>query len=276
MRVKGREDVESRQAQIASFVGLKGYTRFSELADLTGVSELTIRRDLKSLQERRILNLVPGGATAAAIGASMVQFKQAVSERRLEKQAIARAAAALVADGETVLLDGGTTTWYVAEALRGRNLQVVTNSLPAANLFSHDKGIQVILLGGALYPDTGLTLGSLCERQLRVLRPSVLIMGVGGVTAGGFTNSNVQLVETERVMMEVSGRCVVVADASKFGRTDLARLAALSRVDVLVTDEGATPAQRRMISRAGVELVVARPAPRNGNGNGNGDHGHEA
>ena len=99
-------------------------------------------------------------------------------------------------------------------------------------------------------------------------------MGAGGVTAGGLTNSNVQLVDTERVMMEVSDRCLLVADSSKFGRTDLARLAALGRVDVLVTDEGATPTQRRMVTRAGVELVVARVLPRNGNGNGT--HGHEA
>jgi len=276
MRVKGREDVESRQARIASIVGLKGYTRFSELADLAGVSELTIRRDIRRLQERRLVTLVPGGATPETIGASMVQFKQEVSRRPAEKRAIAREAAALVEDGETVLLDGGTTTWYVAEALRGRRLQVVTNSLPAADLLGHEKGIQVVLLGGTFYPDTGLTMGPLCERQLRALRPSVLIMGVGGIAASGFTNSNIHLVDTERVMMEVSGRCVVVADSSKFGRRDLARLAAICRADVVVTDEGISEVQRKIVTGRRVGLVVAKVEPGNGNGNGHGGRGHAA
>jgi len=276
VRVKGREDVESRQARIASIVGLKGYTRFSELADLAGVSELTIRRDIRRLQERRLVTLVPGGATPETIGASMVQFKQEVSRRPAEKRAIAREAAALVEDGETVLLDGGTTTWYVAEALRGRRLQVVTNSLPAADLLGHEKGIQVVLLGGTFYPDTGLTMGPLCERQLRALRPSVLIMGVGGIAASGFTNSNIHLVDTERVMMEVSGRCVVVADSSKFGRRDLARLAAICRADVVVTDEGISEVQRKIVTGRRVGLVVAKVEPGNGNGNGHGGRGHAA
>jgi DeoR/GlpR family transcriptional regulator of sugar metabolism len=271
MQGRGRERIESRQAQIASFVGLKGYTRFSELADLTGVSELTIRRDLKILQERCLLNLVPGGATADSVGASMIQFKKEVSRHQAEKQAIGKAATALVQDGETVLLDGGTTTWYVAEALRGRNLEVVTNSLPVADLLGHEKGIRVIVLGGVLYSDTGVTLGSLCERQLRALHPSVLFMGAGGVTTEGFTNSNVQLVDTERVMMEVSGRRVVVADSSKFGRRDLARLSAIGAIDVIVTDDRITPEQRSLVARRNLDLVVAPVERRNGTGNGNGN-----
>ena len=270
-REQERESLEGRQIRMVSFVRLKGYTRFSELASLTGVSELTVRRDLQTLHARGVLNLVPGGATADPVSESMIHFREQVALRQAEKMVIARAAASLVHDGDTILMDGGTTTYYAAQAMKGRRLQVVTNSLPIADVFSSDRDVRLVLLGGTLYPDTGVTLGPLCEQQLQTLNPGVLFIGVGGVTEDGLTNSNIQLVQTEQVMMKVAEKCIVVADSSKFGRRDLARLADLGEVDVLVTDSGVSSAQRSMLTRSGVELIVARPdARKKGNGRGNG------
>ena len=159
----GRENVGSRLSQVASFVRLNGYVRISELAQLTGVSDLTIRRDLKKLETGGHLRTVPGGATADAQSGSMIIFKREVGVNRAEKIAIGRTAAAMVKDGESVLFDGGTTTFYVAQALAGRSINIITNSLPIAEIFSGDSQANISLLGGVLYPATGLTLGVLTE-----------------------------------------------------------------------------------------------------------------
>jgi len=256
--------VESRQAQIASFVRLKGYTQLAELADLAGVSELTIRRDLKILKARRLLNLVPGGATSDPVGASLIHFKNEVRFQQDQKRAIAREASALVKDGDTVLLDGGTTTWFVAIALRGKKIRVVTNSLPAADILGHEETVRLVMLGGTLYPVTGVTLGPTCIEQLRSLRPSVAFVGVGGLNSEGFTNTNDDQVAVERAMMELPGRCMVVADSSKFDTRDLVHLAALDAADAIITDSGITSAQREYVTKRGVKLIVAKPETRRG------------
>jgi len=264
MGINEIDSMENRQSQIASFVRLKGYARLAELAELTGVSELTVRRDIKLLQERKILNAVHGGATSDEVGSSMISFKRQIAVRQIEKQAIGREAASLIHDGETVLIDGGTTTWYVCNALRGKHIRAITNSLPAADILGHDRGITINVLGGTLYPETGLILGAQCNDQIRLMRPATLIMGVGGITADGFTNSNIELVTSQRVMMEVSSRVVVVADSSKFGKVDLARLSDLNEADEVITDQGVSESFRYALYRRGVDLVIAKPERRNG------------
>ena len=253
----GRENVGSRLSQVASFVRLNGYVRISELAQLVGVSELTVRRDLKRLETDGQLRTVPGGATSDGHSGNMITFKREVGVHRAEKLAIGRSAASMVRDGDSVLFDGGTTTFYVAQALVGRSIHIITNSLPIAEVFSADSRVDVSLLGGALYPATGLTLGSLAEAQLKSFRPKWLFMGVGGIEPGGFSNSNLPLVETERAMMETAEQVVVVADSSKIGRQSLARLGKLSDADILVSDQGVSPSARQWIRSAGVELVIA-------------------
>jgi len=252
-----RESAVSRLSQVASFVRLNGYVRISELAQVVGVSEITIRRDLKKLALEGHLRSVPGGATPDGITGSMITFKREVGLHRAEKMAIGKAAAALVKDGDSVLFDGGSSTYFVARALVGRAIHVFTNSLPVAEVFSADSRVDVILLGGVLYPATGMTLGTISESQLKSFHPKWLFMGVGGIEPGGFSNSNLPLVSTERVMMETAENVVIVADSSKFGRQALARLGILKDADYLVTDSGIPPSARKWIREAGVELVIS-------------------
>jgi DeoR/GlpR family transcriptional regulator of sugar metabolism len=187
----------------------------------------------------------------------MITFKREVGTHRAEKAAIGKTAAAMVKDGDSVLFDGGSTTFYVAQALAGRSIHVITNSLPVAEVFSGDSSVDVSLLGGVLYPGPGLTLGALAEAQLKSFRPKWLFLGVGGIEPSGFSNSNLPLVETERAMMETAEHVVVVADSSKFGRQALARLGTLGEADYLVTDGGIPPSARQWIRQAGVELIIA-------------------
>jgi len=255
-------DVGARRRQLVEYLGVSGYSRFSELARVVRVSTLTIRRDLKSLARESLVRVVPGGALPGTDGGGMIHFRQEVSVRREEKQAIARAAAEMVADGDSILIDGGTTTYYLAQALRGRRVHVATNSLPVAEVLGGEPQVEVILLGGIYYPRTALTMGPQSEREIRELRPRYVFMGVGGLGKDGFTNSNPQLVRAERTMMEVAEKTVILADSSKFGRRAMARLAGLGEADALVTDLGAASRDLDMVRRAGLAVRVVGQARR--------------
>src|SRR5205807_1729439 len=169
-----------------------------------------------------------------------------------EKRTIARAAAARIHDGDAVLLDGGTTTLEVARRLVGRPLQIVTNSLPIANLFASSRETDLVMIGGYVYPKTGVALGPLTVRMMEDIHVHQTILSVGGLTAKGLFNSNLLLVETERRMMRCADEIVVVADHTKVGRQALAFLCELSAIDTLIVDNQLTSGQRELIEQASV------------------------
>jgi DeoR/GlpR family transcriptional regulator of sugar metabolism len=174
-----------------------------------------------------------------------------------EKRAIARAAVARIRDGDAILLDGGTTTLEVARLLVGRSLQIVTNSLPIANLFASSRETDLVMLGGYVYPKTGVALGPLTVRMMEDVHVHQTILSVGGVTAKGLFNSNLLLAETERQMMRCADEVVVVADHTKLGRQALAFLCELAAIDTLILDRAPTSQQREMFEQASVRVVVA-------------------
>jgi DeoR/GlpR family transcriptional regulator of sugar metabolism len=174
-----------------------------------------------------------------------------------EKQVIGRAVCELIEDGETVLLDGGTTTLEVARALVGRPLQVVTNSLPIAALLASSKETDLILIGGYIYPRTGVAMGPLAVATMQGIRVRRAVLGAGGITGEGVFNSNSLLVETERQMMTCGQEIVIAADHTKFGRQSLSRLCGLDEVDRVVTDSQISGADREMLEDAGVALTIA-------------------
>ena len=130
----------------------------------------------------------------------------------------------LVEDGDTLLLDGGSTTYEVARLLVGRPLQIVTNSLPVANLFASNANNDLVLVGGYVYPRTGVALGPYANEMLERLNVRRTILSVAGINERGFFNSNLLLVETERAMMRAADEVIVVADSTKFGHQSLAHL----------------------------------------------------
>lgn len=174
-----------------------------------------------------------------------------------EKSLIGRAAAAMVANGESVLLDGGTTTLEVARALCGRPLQIVTNSLPIAAMVSGYPETDLILIGGYVYPRTGVAMGPLSIAALQSLRVRYVFLGAAGIVAEGIYNSNTILVDTQKQMMSVAQDVVVVADRTKFGKLSLSRLCGLNEISHLVTDNGLSVSQKQMLRRAGVDVIEA-------------------
>ena len=174
----------------------------------------------------------------------------------MEKECVAREAARLIQSGDSVLMDGGTTTLEVARQLEVRPIQVVTNSLPIAGLLVNRPEVELILIGGYLFPKTGVALGPHAVATLENIHVRRLIMSVGGITRDGLFNTNSLLVETERQMMEAAEEVIVVADHSKLGHSALARLCPLNDVDHLVVDSGISTEWRQTITEAGIRLTV--------------------
>ena len=167
----------------------------------------------------------------------------------------------MIGSGETVLLDGGTTTLEVARQLQGKSLQVVTNSLPIVNVLLNQPKIELIQIGGFVYPKTGVALGALAVEAIGRIHARRLIMSVGGITERGLFNSNALLVETERAMMDSAEEVIVVTDSGKLGHAALARLCPLEEIDHLVVDGGISHEWRDRIESLGVCLTVVEPDP---------------
>ena len=258
---------ETRRRLLLDLIVRQGFATLEEMVKVVGVSESTVRRDLESLEVSGAVKRTHGGAVSAGEAKALPPFEDRAATARDEKEAIGRATAALFEDGDSVLLDGGTTTLEVARALAERSiaLQVVTNSLPIAQLLSSNKSVDLILIGGYVYPRTGVALGPLAIESMQAIRVRKSVLGAGGVVADGIYNANMLLVETERQMMSCGQEVVIVADHSKFGRLNLARLCGLDEIDRVVTDVGLPEEYRGVLDAAGVQLHLA-PGGRGGDG----------
>jgi DeoR family transcriptional regulator, fructose operon transcriptional repressor len=246
--------VDERRSEILKSIENNGFISLVDLVDRVGASESTVRRDLEHLDSIGQIRRTRGGA--AYIGESLSGFDERRFKASTEKKKVAAATAELIEPGETVLLDGGTTTLEVARQLSGKALQVVTNSLPIAALLANSAQIELVMIGGYLYPKTGVALGSLAVEALKNVRVRRLVMSVGGITKDGLFNSNALLVETERKMMDVAEEVLVVSDSGKLGHPALSHLCHLDAIDHLVIDSGITPEWESVFVDAGVKLTI--------------------
>ena len=247
---------DERRTKILQIAESLGFVSLQRLVTELGASESTVRRDLEYLDAQGQLHRTRGGAAYA--GDSLTDFDIRQNQSSVEKRKIAQRTAELILPGETVLLDGGTTTLEVARHLHGKSLQVVTNSLPIASLLMNQPEVELIFVGGYVYPKTGVALGEQSISALKTIHVSRLVMSTGGVTTDGLFNSNALLVETERQMIESAQLVTLVADSSKFGRRALSHLCPLSAVDEVVTDDGVSEEWSQVLADNGIRLDVVK------------------
>ena len=236
--------------------------RFASLEDLTkqfDVSESTVRRDLEQLEEAGVTRRIHGGVLYAGDSPALPHFDTRQPARWQQKKAIADKAVGLIEDGDTVLLDGGSTTYEVAQLLVGRRVHVVTTALPVASLFASDSSSDLIVIGGNICPRTGVAQGPYADEMLRTVRVRKTILSVAGINDDGFFNNNLLLVGTERAMMRAADEVIVVADSSKFGHQSLAHLCPLDAVNRLVVDSRISEDWQKKVIAAGVRLLLADP-----------------
>jgi DeoR/GlpR family transcriptional regulator of sugar metabolism len=248
-----------RQQLILDALERDGRVLVSELSADAGVSEMTIRRDLEALEHAGALSRVHGGAVPAQSRSYEPPFAARAQRNVDAKRRIALAAAQLLHDGETAILDAGTTTLELARALRGRrNLRLLALSLHIAEVLVDEPGLTVMLGGGVARPGERSLIGPLAERSFTDLSFDTLFLTVGGVDLdGGLTEYNLDDAAVKRAAFASARRRVAVADASKLGKHAFARICTIDELDVLVTDDSAPRALLDEIRAAGVEVIAA-------------------
>lgn len=186
-----------------------------------------------------------------------LDFKQLSVSCHEEKTRIGQAAAKLVEDGQTIILGGGSTVAEVARCLFNRPIQIITNSIPVAQVFWDCRQTEVTLTGGYLYPRLGIQFGPICERMLHSISADVAIMGIRGITADGLSDSSALVVESIRAMIKSAQRVVIVADHSKFGRNAMIHVADLTEIDQIISDRDLAPEFRQLMDEHSVSYLLS-------------------
>jgi len=230
------------------------------LAREFGVSPATIRRDLQTLEDQKLLSRTHGGAVAAEVAYELPVVYRG-GQHRETKRAIARCAAARLPHGPlTVGFTGGTTTHEVARLVAQRfDLTVVTNALNIAFELALRPRLKLIMTGGVSRTQSYELVGPLADKVLADLNIGVAVVGVDGISAqGGLTTHDEIEAHTNAAMIAKAGRVIVVADGSKIGQVLLARICPVTAVDELITDESADAAALEAIRDTGIDVTVAR------------------
>jgi DeoR family transcriptional regulator of aga operon len=249
---------EERRRAIVDFVNQNGRAFVRDLAHKYTSSEITIRRDLELLHNRGLIYRTHGGALPIRAG---TKSDRNLTEREMqhprEKQRIAAAACKMVREGESVVLDSGSTTTAVARALRDfQHLTVITNALNIASELS-GTNIDVILTGGMLRANSYSLVGPIAEESLRRLQADILFLGVDGFdTQTGVSTPNLLEAQLNRLMVQIAARVIAVCDSSKFGRSSLSSIVPLSNIHGVITDKQIPRQDLRALKKAGIETIL--------------------
>jgi DeoR/GlpR family transcriptional regulator of sugar metabolism len=254
--------VQARRQRLAGLLARHHYLSLGELCDRLEVSEPTARRDLAALAADQTITRTHGGALIE-YNQKFPSFRDRLGRASTIKRRLAGAAARLLKPGQTVWLDGGTTVYYVAEALADRRpegLVVVTHNMPAAELLADLGDVDVHLLGGQYFRRTSLLLGPRTVGAARSWRFDVALLGVEGIDRAGLWNSLRDVVLLQRAVIRASGLSVVLADAVKFGRRAAEFLCAGDGVDRVLSDATASDFEAAGL-RPGQRLNITKGKP---------------
>ncbi|HET6551890.1 MAG TPA: DeoR/GlpR family DNA-binding transcription regulator [Solirubrobacter sp.] len=232
-----------------------GTAHVSDLAESFGVSEMTVRRDLHALARDGRLERVHGGAVHSG---SEPDFSQTAVERFDVKDRLGAAAAALVEDGQTVMIDIGTSTLQVARHLHGRRVTVVTTNLAVVEELMPDPDIELVLPGGTVRRNYRSLVGVLAEDTLRQLKSDIAFLGASGLDAEmGVWDTTMVEVPIKRLMIAGAECVVLLADAAKFSMTGVVRVCGPESIDHVVTDAPLPAGCRSAVDAAGIEVTLA-------------------
>ena len=250
--------IVERQQRLLDILRSKTAADLDTLASALDVSVSTARRDLDALESQGLVERTHGGAVYRGPRRHPIAFAERANEQVDAKRAIGRFAASLVQPHMTLLLDGGSTVYYAAQLIAARPLQVVTNSLLIAGHFADDEQVDLLVIGGALYPRTGVLVGPIAEAALADLHADLLLFSLAGLFEDGGYNLNIDQAQVERVMLHQAARAALLMDSTKFGRKSLARVCNTEDVQLIVTDSAVSSKWRRIL---GERLVVAEDKP---------------
>jgi DeoR family galactitol utilization operon repressor len=251
-----------RRNKIVDLVNAQGSVLVIDLSNTFGISEVTIRADLRLLEEKGLVTRFHGGAAKPGTHMTDSDSQEVTLEDRYKlasdpKKRIAQAAAAMIEEGMTIILDSGSTTMLIAEALAKKaNITVITNNLPAAFALSENKDITLVVCGGTVRHKTHSMHGTIAERSLQGISADLMFVGADGIdTTNGITTFN-EGYSISSVMAAAAHKVVAVLDASKFNRRGFNQVLPMEQIDVVITDEGISDKDRASLGKMGKDVVI--------------------
>lgn len=247
---------EERKREILRILSQEQKVKTLALSQIFGVSEPTIRRDISELEEQGLLIRTHGGAIGIDSREQEPSFNEKIDRYSLEKYEIAKLAAGLIKDHDTVLLDSGTTTVAIARAIRAKNLTVLTNSLDVAEALEENPEVEIVVIGGQMRWNTRALVGTIAERTLEQFRVNIAFVGTNGFDESSFMTPNLIEAQTKRKMIDIADRAFIVADSSKCGKSQLCVFAALTDVNGIISDENLPESYISHCEGKEVEVIV--------------------
>src|SRR5437588_2285397 len=249
-----------RQQRIEDYLHKVEFASLEELAKHVSASPSTVRRDLSLLESGGNVQRTHGGARLISPRSDEFSFSARDTHQLAEKEAIGRACAELIQPNQSVIIDAGTTTFHVARHLENKRPQILTNSLPVANLFASANLLEVLVSGGVIYPRLGVLVGPLAVEAFSKLHADVAIMSAGGISLEGITNSHGLLIDIQRAMINAAQKVILCFDHTKFGRQSVLPLCGLDCIDAIVTDHAAPEELVTGLRAQDIEVILAPPA----------------
>jgi DeoR/GlpR family transcriptional regulator of sugar metabolism len=250
---------EERRTQILQIVRSEGRVRVNELAGRFSSSAVTIRNDLNELHQRGLVLRSHGGAVLPEKISRESPVFERLKAHAEEKRRIGNHAANLIHDGETIILDSGTTTLEIARQIKNKQgLQVITNGVNIAAELLDARGIQTFMVGGTIRGDSASIVGRSAEEMFEQFSADkVFLSGAGCDPDFGVSGANLDETMVNRAMLRIAREIILVADASKFSKRSMVRIAAFSEIDVVISDSGLRTEMQEKVRGFGCNLIVA-------------------
>jgi DeoR family transcriptional regulator, fructose operon transcriptional repressor len=248
---------EERKTLILSHLDTAEFVTIDELTQLTKASVSSVRRDLLALERGKAVQRIHGGARTLQPRTNDYVFDARDTQQVAEKEAIGKACAALIGQGQSILIDSGTTCFHVAKHLGDDVGQIISNSLPVANLFSGSIRREVVVSGGMIYPRLGALIGPNAVDSFLHMHVDVAVLSASGLSEDGLYNSHALVVDIQRAMISSAARVVFCMDHTKFNRRSTFFLTDFAPIDVVVSDQAPPEPLATALRSSGVEIVVA-------------------
>ena len=252
-----------REEIIISYLKHNTFASIHDIVKQTGSSEATIRRDFTRLEKKGRILRIRGGAelsdqekakSASSAVEPRIEFR--IGELSPVKGKIAQAAVSLIEENETIIIDGGSTTYHMTKYLRLLKLDIITNSFAIAEDLIQNGQSRIILPEGIIYPDSLLIMNPLATDPFHNYHATKVFLGVEGINNQRITNSRMDLIQTERSMIEHADEVIILADSRKFERNGNLFLCDLERVSTIITDEGINKAHVQPLKDKGINLII--------------------
>ncbi len=255
--MKTERNTLKRRTEILNLINVNGKVSVNELSEKFGISVVSIRNDLAHLEKKGLLIKTRGGAIKSQPVNFDLSLNQKLKINYTEKQKIGKKAIEFVKNGDSIVIDSGSTTLEVAKNLEEFDINLITNSLPIADICADFKKVNVIIPGGELRPEMRSLIGPITLNTINELRCDIAFIGADSISIdSGIYTPLISEAAISRAMIKIAKKVIVVVDSSKFSRKSLAKISSLDYIDIIITDNNIKKEELSKLQSTGIEVIL--------------------